>query len=294
MRRGEVRRAAFLLMASILLCPGLATPDEDALRRALEGRVVAPRLDMPATTGGVNVYPHRRLTLDHGKVARDIMRYGVGVPRGRAVQVTRIKVKGKHVEFQLGAGGERQEPSAPSVYVPRSREERRLEEEIKRTRDRGVRDELEDRLHDLRDRRRREKERLEALARIEHELVLSQRAAEEWALMAGARFNVRFDSDVPPEAVSPQGLMGLMERWLDFDVSPDAEEGLGDFASGRLRKGMPEAEVELDFGPPLECEDTPAGGLEIRVCRWSMPEGHLEAHFAEGILVKYTLSSDPL
>jgi hypothetical protein len=286
-------RLAFLLMVSILLCPRVATPDEDALRRALEGRVVAPRLDMPATTGGVNVYPHRRRPLDHGEVARDIARYGVGVPRGRAVRVTRIKVKGKHVEFQLGAGGERQEPSTPSVYVPRSREERRLEEEIRKTRDREIRDELEDRLHDLRDRRRREKERLESLARIEHELVLSQRPAEEWALMAGARFNVRFDSDVPPEAVSPQGLMGLMERWLDFEVSPDAEEGLATVAFGRLRKGMPEAEVELDFGPPLQCEDSPAAGLEIRTCRWSMPEGHLEARFVEGVLVKYTVSSEP-
>ena len=289
-----MRRAALLLMASTLLCPRVATPDEDALRRALEGRVVAPRLDMPATRGGVNVYPHRRLPLDHGKVARDIMRYGVGVPRGRAVRVTRIKVKGKHVEFQLGAGGARQEPSAPSLYVPRSREEKRLEEEIRKTRDREVKEELEDRLHDLRDRRRREKRRLEALARIEHKLVLSQRTAEEWALMAGARFNVRFDSGVPPEAVSPQGLTAMMERWVDFEVSPDAEEGRATAASGRLRKGMPEAEVELDFGPPLDCEDSSAAGLEIRSCRWSMPEGHLEVHFVEGILVKYTVSSDPL
>ena len=294
MRRGEVRRSAFFLMASILLCPRVATPDEDALRRALEGRVVAPRLDMPATTGGVNVYPHRRLPLDHGEIARDIARYGVGVPRGRAVRVTRIKVKGKHVEFQLGAGGARQEPSAPSLYVPRSREEKRLEEEIRKTRDREVKEELEDRLHDLRDRRRREEERLEALARIEHELVLSQRTPEEWALMAGARFNVRFDSGVPPEAVSPRGLMALMEQWVDFEVSPDAEKGRGTLASGRLRRGMLEAEVELDFGPPLQCEDSPAAGLEIRTCRWSMPEGHLEAQFVEGVLVKYTVSSDPL
>ena len=42
-----------------------------------------------------------------------------------------------------------------------------------------------------------------------------------------------------------------------------------------------EAEVELDYGPALHCEDTPADGLEIRTCRWSMPEGHLEAHFVE-------------
>ena len=165
--------------------------------------------------------------------------------------------------------------------------------EIRKTRNRETRDELEDRLHDLRDRRRREKERLESLARIEHELVLSQRPPGEWALMAGARFNVRFDSGVPPEAVSPQGLMALMERWVDFEVSPDAEEGRATAASGRLRKGMPEAEVEWGFGPPLECEDSPAAGLEIRTCRWSMAEGHLEAHFVEGILVKYTVSSEP-
>lgn len=294
MRRGEVRRSALLLMALALLGPRVAAPDEDALRRAFEGRVVAPRIDMPATKGGVNVYPHRPMPLDLGEVARDIARYGVGVPRGRAVQVTRIKVKGKHVEFQLGAGGARQEPSAPSSYVPRSREEQRLEEEIRKTRDRETKEALEDRLRDLRDRRRREKERLEALARIEQELVLSQHTAEEWALMAGARFNVRFDSGVPSEALSPRGFVALMGRWVDFEATPDAGEGRGAVASGPLRKGMLEEEVALDFGPPLRCQDSAAEGLEIRTCRWALHEGHLEARFVEGVLVKYTVSSEPL
>jgi hypothetical protein len=87
--------------------------------------------------------------------------------------------------------------------------------------------------------------------------------------------------------------MTLMERWVDFEPPPDAEEGMSTFASGGLRKGMPEAEVELDYGPPLECEDSPAGGLDIRTCRWSLHEGHLEAQFVEGVLVKYTVSSEP-
>lgn len=287
-----MRRSILLLIALTLLRPSVVAPDEDSLRRAFEGRLVAPRIDMPATKGGVNVYPHRRTSVDLGEVAREIARQGVGVPRGRPVRVTRVKVKGKHVEFQLGAGGARQEPSAPTAYVPRSREERRLEEEIKKTRDREVKEELEDRLRDLRDRRRREAKRLEALARIEHELTLSQHTAEEWALMAGARFNVRFDSGVPPEALSPQGFMALMERWVDFEPPPDAAEGMSIFASGRLHKGMPEAEVELAFGPPLQCEDSPAVGLDIRTCRWSLHEGHLEAQFVEGVLVKYTVSSE--
>jgi hypothetical protein len=287
-----MRISVLCLTALILTPPGLAAQNEAALQTAFEGRLVAPRLDMPATTGGVNVYPHRRTPLDHGDLARDISRHGIGVPSGRATRVTRIKVKGKHIEFQLGRGGERQEPSRSHTYVPKSREEERLKDEIKKTTDRTQKKRLEDRLRDLRDRRYREEERLRALERVEHDLEMSQHTPEEWALMAGARFNVRFDSTVPPEALTPEGLKAMMARWVDFEPAPEADVATTPSAPRGLRKGMPESEVERDFGPPLACEESRASGLLIRICRWSLPEGHLQAHFVEQVLVKYTLSSD--
>ena len=74
-----------LLLSALTLVPApLAAQNEAALRRAFEGRVDAPRLDMPATKRGVNVYPHRQMPVKAGEISRDIDRYGVGVPAGQA------------------------------------------------------------------------------------------------------------------------------------------------------------------------------------------------------------------
>ena len=99
-------------------------------------------------------------------------------------------------------------------------------------------------------------------------------------------------TEVPSAALTPEGLKALMARWVDFEPAPGAERARSIVAPGELRKGMPEAEVELDLGPPLDCEESRAGDLDIRTCRWSLPAGHLEAQFVEGVLVKYTLSSE--
>lgn len=284
-------RALWAAIVVAAVPAALGAQDEDALRAAFEGRLVAPLLDMPATTDGVNVYPYRPTHVD-GDPRRDVARHGVGAPAGRAVAVTRIKVKGKHIEFQLGRGGDRQEPTFSKPYVGKSREERRLEDEIDDVKDKELKRELEDRLRDLRDRRRREEKRLESLARIEYELALSQHTPEEWALMAGARFNVRFDTDVPPEALTPEGFRALLERWVDFEPPPEAPGGAPTAGLADLSKGMSEDEVELAFGEPTSCEDSAAEGLSIRTCRWTLAEGSLEARFVDGVLVRYTLSSE--
>ena len=282
----------FWSLAVLALVPaGVSAQNEKALRRAFEGRLVAPRLDMPATTGGVNVYPYRPTPLE-GDLGSDLAQHGVGVPMGRAARVTRIKVKGEHIEFQLGEGGERQEPTFSTPYVGKSREESRIEKEIKETKDAKLKKRLEERRRDLEDRRRRERDRLAALERIEHELQVSRHTPEEWALMAGARFNVRFDTKVPREALTPEGFQALLERWVDFDPPPQASMDAPLAAPAELRKGMPEAEVELNFGEPAACQDSSAGGLAVRTCEWSLPQGRLEAQFVDGVLVKYTLSSE--
>jgi hypothetical protein len=84
----------------------------------------------------------------------------------------------------------------------------------------------------------------------------------------------------------------MMARWVDFEPPPETAVATPATGPGGLRKGMPAAEVELEYGPPLDCEESEAAGLLIRRCRWSLLEGHLEAHFVEEVLVKYTLSSD--
>jgi hypothetical protein len=284
---------AWVLAVAAAVPAGVAAQNEKALRKAFEGRLVAPRLDMPATDDGVNVYPNHPTPLDVGEVERDLATHGVGVHRGQAVHVTRIKVKGKHIEFQLGNGGKRQEPTFSTPYVPESRAEKRLRDQLKEAKSEDEKKRLKDLIRDYEDRRRREQVRLEALKRIEYETILARHTPEEWAQMAGARFNLRFDQNVPKASLTTSGFAAMLERWIDFDPPPGAATAVPLAAPAELRKGMSFDEVVLAFGKAASCEDSKAGDLKVRSCTWRLSEGILEAQFVGGVVVKYTLSSGP-
>lgn len=75
---------------------------ENELKRYFEGRKIAVKIDMPATKDGINVYPERNQPLDFGRYSSLIKEYGIGVRDGDQIMITKIKVKDKHIEFQLG------------------------------------------------------------------------------------------------------------------------------------------------------------------------------------------------
>jgi len=281
-----------LVVPVAALPAGVAAQSEDVLRAAFEGRLVAPRLAMPATTGGVNVYPRHSSPIDEREVEKDLAEHGVGVKAGEAVRVTRVRVKGKHVEFQLGRGGERQEPSWSAPYVPQSRAEQRLRDELKKAQSEEEKKRLKDLIRDYEDRRRREQDRLEALKRIEHEAILARHTPEEWAQMAGARFNVRFDGNVPKEVLTADGFIAQMERWIDFDPPREVRPAGPAAVSLELRKGMSLEDVKSAYGEPAGCQDSMAGELEVRTCTWRLTEGSLEVQLVADVVVKYTLSSE--
>jgi len=78
---------------------------ETALKRFFEGRPVVVRLDMPATSSGIDVYPEREDPLDFGKVADRLRGSGAALHEGDRITVTLVKVKDDLIEFQLGGGG---------------------------------------------------------------------------------------------------------------------------------------------------------------------------------------------
>jgi hypothetical protein len=288
-----MKRAGVVVAVALGLSAAPALADEDdAIRAAFEGRVVAPRIALPASKSGVNVYPERVPPLNLGEVEQDMYRNGVGVAPGQRVVVTRIKAKGKHIEFQLGQGGESQIPTFQTPYVPQSRTEKRLRDELKDADDPEVKKRLKERIRDHEDRRRREQRQLESLARIEYEAEVSRYTPEEWALMAGARFNVRYDHDVPAEALTPEGLMATLDEWLDFAPPPEPDpEGAGVEDAG-LHKGMTADELAAAYGLPDRCDDSEAGGLSVRTCVFELDDGYLEAQLVDDVLVKFTLSSE--
>src|SRR3712207_6271478 len=139
---------------------------EAELKQYFEGRRVYLKIDMPATKDGVNVYAGRAQAFDYSNYAAKLRRHGASIRRGESAMITKIKVKGKHIEFQLDGGGYGvMGDETPGVYAPvasKSRREKRLENELKREEDpqrrRRIRDEL--------DHLRREREREDSLNQI--------------------------------------------------------------------------------------------------------------------------------
>src|SRR5690349_7253797 len=85
---------------------GAAAQNEAALRAALEGRTVTVRLDMPATSQGVDVYPQDAAPLDVRELAERLKANGTALRIGQQAMITKVVVKkNSHIEFQLGGGG---------------------------------------------------------------------------------------------------------------------------------------------------------------------------------------------
>src|SRR5262245_5392733 len=127
------------ILVGCLLSAPLLRADDDAAERALkrffEGHAVVVRLDMPASSGGIDVFPEREDPLDSSKLADHLRRDGAAVRDGDRITVTKVKVKDDLIEFQLGGGGfSTFRDGSSSVSVPtveKSALEKDLEREIK-------------------------------------------------------------------------------------------------------------------------------------------------------------------
>jgi hypothetical protein len=210
---------ATVVLSSILAVPVVAARDYTYLKDIFEGRRVTVRIDMPATSDGVNVYVDSRRGLDLNDYRNNLRRYGVAIREGESVMVTLVKVKSDLIEFQLGGGGygtffDDTDTSADIPYIGKSDRERSLERRIKDETDRNRRRQLERELDVLRDRRERENHRI----RIERERI-SEYKEERLAfrrLHAGSRFNIRFRDRVPAD-LRPEDIMDALGEYVEFD-----------------------------------------------------------------------------
>ena len=83
----------------------LAAQSETALKEYFEGRTVSPKLAMPGSEEGIDIYPGSSRPLDYPKYAGRLKKFGTSIKAGEPVTITKIKLKSKHIEFQLGGGG---------------------------------------------------------------------------------------------------------------------------------------------------------------------------------------------
>ena len=215
-------------IALVALTRGAAAQNEAALRAAFEGKNVTVKIDMPATTEGVEVYPGDAAPIDYRKLADRIKNNGRALKVGQEVMITKVVVKrNSHIEFQLGGGGYgtfgdmMSDPSDVSIVsAGESKEERALRDSIKAARGPTSRKRFERDLANMRAERERENRRAEAEAKqanAAQETLERAKRAE-----SGSRFNIRYRQGIPPEGLTPEGVMKALAQYVDFSGIPGA------------------------------------------------------------------------
>lgn len=278
---------AILVLAAI----PLAAQSEPALRDYFEGKTVTVRQAMPGTEEGVDIYPGTNRPLDYPKYASRLKKYGTALRSGESALVTKIRVKSKHIEFQLDGGGYGTMGDETSTNIntsptPKTRREKNLEAELKRESDpvkkRAMREEIDDL---KRDREREDARNRSAVAEAEEHRKenIRQRRIE-----GGSRFNIRYRDQVPGSALTPDAVKSTLGQYVDFG----AMEQETPTRLGGPHKGMLLSEADALLGTPAKTAERKEGTLKVQTRAYATPSGRITADFVEGVLIRYTITSD--
>jgi hypothetical protein len=301
-----------LLVASALVAtavPVLAQgPGEPELKDFFEGKSVRVRIDMPASSQGIDVFPDARRAINFDEYSARVKASGIAIRTGDAVLVTKVRVKDKLIEFQLAGGGYGTfgDDTTGSVYTPstpKSNREKDLERLVKNETDATRKRNLQRELDDLKSRRAREDLRNQTAAAAASEAKKARIA--ETRLHSGSRFNIRYQNGVPP-GLGPDGVMRALAEYVEFPfaadrrpASPSPRESLAPPAeprsqmagTGTIRKGMTLAEVEQSLGRPERTTDRMEGTLKVVTSTYSRDDQRITAEFVEGVLIRYSIAS---
>jgi len=213
-----MRHQLYLALFLWLVGPPVGAQTEEILKQAFEGKYVSVDLDLPASQQGLDLRFDREQPLNLQENYARIREHDVAIPRGEHVQVSRVNIKGDHIEFQFRGGGFNWiTDTTTRSFTPtsKSRREKDLDDLIKKESDRDRKRDMQDECSDL----RRERERRDNRERreVDEYNVEAHRNDQERALRSGSRINLRFKKHIPPEALTPEGLMRFLSPWVQFD-----------------------------------------------------------------------------
>lgn len=300
-----MRTLAVALTLSLL--PALApAQNEAALRQAFEGKLVSVKMAMPGTSRGVEVFPQQQAPVNFRQVADRIKDFGTALKIGDQVMVTKVVVKkDSHIEFQLGGGGFGTfGDDAGSSFISPDTEsetprEKALKDSIKTAPGPTRRKQLEKELANARTSRERENDRARAEA-------AQANAAREANLrvkreQGGSRFNIRYKDGIPPEGLTPEGVMAALANYVDFAatgaraataaVAP-APTSSSTSAGGiaQLKKGLTVREVEALLGPADTAAEEAQGTMTVMKRTYTADGMKVTASFVSGVLVDFAIT----
>ncbi|MFL5494386.1 MAG: hypothetical protein ACJ8DC_08395 [Gemmatimonadales bacterium] len=299
MHHGLVLPLAFCLLAS-----PLHAQSEAALRDRFEGRPVTLKLAMPGTEDGVDIYQGTEKPLDYPRYASRLKNFGTAIKSGQSALVTKIKVKSNLIEFQLDGGGYGTigDETSSNVNVssaPKTKREQNLEGELRRETDPARKRAMKEELDELKKEREREDARNRAIVADAEEH--KKENIRQRRIEGGSRFNLRYRDGVPQSALTAEAVMQALAEYVDFggatvasSTSPlNAPEAASAAPASRLpRKGMLLDEADALLGTPKSTSQRSEGKLKVVTRSYAMDGGRVTAEFVEGVLIRYTVTSD--
>jgi hypothetical protein len=283
----------------------LAAQSESALKEYFEGKTVSPKLAMPGTEDGVDIYPGTARPLDYPKYASRLKANGTAIKPGEPVTVTKIKVKSKHIEFQLGGGGygtfgDETSSNVSTAAAPKTKREKNLEADLTRETDPARKRAMKEELDDLKADREREDARNRAnVAEAEEH---RKENVRQRRLEGGSRFNIRYSGGVPAGALTPEAVTASLAQYVDFGEMRQATAAAPPTIplqpaspaprAGLPRKGMLLQDVDASLGSPSAASERKEGTLRVQTREYTTPDGRVTAEFVEGVLIRYRVTSE--
>jgi hypothetical protein len=230
------------------------------------------------------------------------------------VQVTKVLVKGDHIEFQLGGGGfgvagDDTNTVVAAVVTVKSDREKDLEKQVAAEKDPKRKQDLQRDLDQERARRARQDDANRNAAMIASQLK-AQLVAEK-RLRGGSRFNLTWKGTVPSDDRNPDTVMTLLADYVDFDASHasptpaaipqtparPAYVPVGSAAPvggpAQLARGMKMADVFSLLGPgQMVSQSVSSDGLKTQNFEFKTADSVVDVTFVEGVVVKYSISSN--
>jgi len=227
---GRLSVAAGVIVAAVatFACAPVVCAQQSALQAAFEGKQVVVLLDMPGTQKGVNIYPDRPNALDANDYGKQMKSTPIALRVGDAVMVTKVKVDGKRIEFQLGGGGfgtagDNTDTAVHFTPADKSQREKDLQDQINNTDDPDQRRYLQRQLDDLVRQRERDDRRNQQIA--QQDAARRQEQVTANRMTGGSRFNLNYNSKVP-DNISPHDVMLALSKWVSFPVATFGEQNI--------------------------------------------------------------------
>jgi hypothetical protein len=219
--------------------------------------------------------------------------------------------KDSHIEFQLGGGGYGtfgDDAGTQRVFTGvegESARERALRDSIKTAPTTAQRARLERELQTARATRQRENAKAEAeaaQANAAREANLRSRRKE-----GGSRFNIRYQGGIPPEALTPAGVMAALADYVDFAATGakgasaaavagetlmrvDPKPPAGGSGLAGLRKGLSIRDVEALLGPADTAAEARQGTLTVLTRGYSAGGMKVTTSFVNDVLIDFAIS----